>query len=270
MRCAQCGAEIVRSARGRPRRYCGRACQARAYRARRDGTRRARPVERGPRVPLERPALVRAAVELADAEGLDAVSMRALAARVDAAATALYRHVSGKDDLVTAMVELVLAEYQPSPAAGWRALVEHEARQEWALYQRHPWVLGVLASTRPPLGRPVLAAVDRFLAALPDLPARTAMSVYLLVSGYVQGMAATAVGGAEAARESGVGDRQWWAAQRGKLAGALGSGWYPWLAELADDPVDLRAWFDFGLQRVLDGIGVFLSTGSPALGPTAQ
>ncbi|ROP41633.1 TetR/AcrR family transcriptional regulator [Saccharothrix texasensis] len=268
MQCAQCGAEITHPTRGRPRRYCGRSCQARAYRARKDGTVPRRSfVDSGAAAPLDRDLVVRAAIRLADDEGLAAVSMRLVAARLGASTMSLYRHVSGKDDLVTAMVDTVLADHRPPPpgATGWRALLDHEAREEWALYRRHPWSLAALGTTRPPLGRSVLETVDRFLAALP-LDHRTALSVYLLVSGYVQGTAMMAVAESEAVRDTGVSARGWWHDRLGRLAGVVGSNRYPWLTELAADPptpADLEGWFDFGLRRVLDGIAAFLEPDEP-------
>ncbi|GAA1293812.1 TetR/AcrR family transcriptional regulator [Saccharothrix xinjiangensis] len=268
MRCAQCGAEITHPARGRPRRYCGRACQARAYRARKDGAATERSfVDKAVPVPVDRDLVVRTAIRLADDEGLATVSMRLVAARLGTSTMSLYRHVSGKDDLVTAMVDTVLAEHRPPQprATGWRALLEHEAREEWSLYRRHPWSLTALATTRPPLGRSVLETVDRFLSALP-LDHRTALSVYLLVSGYVQGTAMMAVAEFEAVRDTGVSARGWWHDRLGRLAGAVGSNRYPWLTELATDPptpADLEGWFDFGLRRVLDGIAAFLDPDDP-------
>ena len=168
MLCAQCGRAIVSAGRGRPRRYCGRACQARAYRARRDGS-----VSRAPSRPvppphpseLSRARVVHAAIRLADADGIEAVSMRVLAARLGVATMALYRHVSGKDDLVEAMVDTLLAEsWEPGDQGwGWRVLLEHEARQEWELYRRHPWLVAVLSTARPPLGPGLLEAIGRSL-----------------------------------------------------------------------------------------------------------
>lgn len=270
MRCAQCGAELTRATRGRPRRYCGRACQARAYRARKDGGPDRRTfVDRAGPAPLDRELVVRTAIRLADAEGLRAVSMRLVAARLGTSTMSLYQHVSRKDDLVTAMVDTVLAEHRPPPprTTGWRALLDHEAREEWALYQRHPWSLTALATTRPPLGRAVLETVDRFLAVLAGhgLDHRTGLEVYLLVSGYVQGTALMAVAEHEAVRDTGVSADHWWHARLGRLAGAIGSNRYPWLTELAADPptaADLDGWFDFGLRRVLDGIAALLEPGS--------
>jgi AcrR family transcriptional regulator len=274
-RCAQCGSEFAMADRGRPRRYCSRACQARAYRTRKDNGRahRRTPQAATPtlRAELDRHTIVRNAIRLADAEGLEAVSMRGLAARSGVAVMTLYRHVSGKDDLVSAMVDAVCAERRQHAVPGdhWRTRLEHEAWQERELYRRHPWALPALATMRPPLGKSVLANVDRSMTALAGegLDPGTALSVYLLVSGYVQGAAMLEFAESEAVRDTGVSSTRWWSAQLGRLAGAVGSGRYPWLTALAEnsgstpgpDETDLRAWFDFGLQRVLDGVAVFLA-----------
>ncbi|WP_202885960.1 TetR/AcrR family transcriptional regulator C-terminal domain-containing protein [Kribbella sandramycini] len=207
--------------------------------------------------------VVRAAVALADAEGLDAVTIGLLARRTGVSARSLYRHVSGRDELVTAMVDAVLAAPRPAPptGGGWRALVEHEARQEWSLYRRHPWALRALATTRPPLGVGVLAAVDRYFAALDALDHQSALAAYLTVSGYVQGMAMLTAAEADATRDTGVTNPQWWSTHLAKLAGAVDSGRYPWLTTLAQSaatqPTNLDTWFDFGLARVLDGLATY-------------
>lgn len=268
MRCAQCGAELAVAGRGRPRRYCGRACQARAYRARKDGVginRRSAARSRAA-TEINRGGVVRAAIRLADAEGMSAVSMQRVAAQLEVAAMTLYRHVRSKNELVTAMVDAVLTEQSPRARPGdWRVQLEDQARQEWQLYQRHPWVLPVLASTRPPLGSAVLAVIDRSMTTLTGrgLDHRAAMSTYLLVSGYVQGMALLVAAESQAVRDTGVRAETWWSSARsGRFAGLVDSGWYSWLTELAGDELSgadaVENWFDFGLQRVLDGIAVFL------------
>ncbi|MFT7841700.1 TetR/AcrR family transcriptional regulator C-terminal domain-containing protein [Saccharothrix sp. BKS2] len=259
MGCAQCGTVITPSGRGRPRRCCGRACQARAYRARRD---HGRPSRRPPPERPDRTSVVRAAIALADAEGLGALSPDVLARRLGIPVTSLRRHVPSREALLTAVVDAVLAEHRPVRSPDWRVVLEHEAREEWARYRRHPWAVAVLATTRPPLGPGVLATVDRFLAALSGhgLDHRTALSVYLLVSGYAQGLATTAAAEHDAARDTGVTVRRWWTARLGRLAGAIGTGRHPWLAvDPATPDVDLDAEFDFGLARVLDGVEVFLA-----------
>ncbi|MFC9894812.1 TetR/AcrR family transcriptional regulator [Nocardia sp. NPDC127579] len=189
-RCVVCGAEVEHPVRGRRRRYCSRSCQARAYRARR----RAVPAQRrNPPRRLTTVAVVRAAVALADREGLEGLSMRRLAMELGVATAGLYRHFSDRDALLAEMAELTLAELAP-PAPevlGWRAVLAHEARGEWQLYRRHPWMLPVLAQTRPPMGPTLLDSLERPFAALhyPGMPPKDLITAYLAVSGLVQGLA---------------------------------------------------------------------------------
>ncbi|MEZ5096070.1 MAG: TetR/AcrR family transcriptional regulator [Nocardioides sp.] len=95
------------------------------------------------REPLSRPVVVAAAVALADAEGLDAVSMRRLAERLGVVPMALYKHVADKDDLVDAMVDQLIAELDPPPPPsgrdGWLAAVRGTIRSARAAVLRHPW-----------------------------------------------------------------------------------------------------------------------------------
>ncbi|GAA2661737.1 hypothetical protein GCM10010428_08220 [Actinosynnema pretiosum subsp. pretiosum] len=254
---------------------------------------------------------MRAAIELADAEGLGALSMRALAARTGVATMSLYRHVTGRADLIAAMVDAVLVEARelwrerswgvgdgrrapagsrapaggrapggggapgggaasgggaPSGGAaggpGWREVLEREAREEWLLYWEHPWALGALATSRPPLGPQLIAVVDRYLVALAGrgVDHATGLSVCLLVSGYVQGMALLLVSESEQTRDTGVSGPQWWGARGGWLDAAD----FPWVRELASGAPpgerDLNEWFDFGLARVLDGVALLVES----------
>ncbi|MEV0790869.1 TetR/AcrR family transcriptional regulator [Kribbella sp. NPDC050459] len=209
---------------------------------------------------------MRAAVALADREGLDAVSMGGLARHAGVSEASLYRHLSGYNELVTRMTDAVLSAPRADPpsGAGWRDLLEHEARQEWALYREHPWALQALATTRPPLGAGVLAAVDRYFGALPDLEPQAGLSIYLLVSGYVQGMATLIAAEDHASRTTGISNPQWWTTHLGKIAGAVDTDRYPWLTALADGATSQAAqvdtWFSFGLSRVLDGVAQYLVT----------
>ncbi|MFD2350304.1 TetR family transcriptional regulator [Nonomuraea ferruginea] len=106
------------------------------------------PRRRGPRPSgqpdgeLSRDRVVRAAIELADAEGLDALSMRGVAARLGVATMTIYRYVAGKEELVLLMADAAFGElgYPGEPRAGWRAQVERAARTLWAVHRRHPWL----------------------------------------------------------------------------------------------------------------------------------
>ena len=139
-----------------------------------------------------------------------------------------------------------------------------------AALPRHPWLLEVLASTRPPLNAAVQRAIDRPMATLTDqgLHPETALSAYLLISGYVQGAALLPTAEQRAVHGGDAAGRRFWARRSGELAGAVESGRFPWLTALAATPAaagptdaDLDAWFDFGLGlgRVLDGVDVFIA-----------
>src|SRR4051795_5156750 len=93
---------------------------------------------RGPRPNLTHDQIARAAVEIADAEGLTAVSMRHLAERLGIATMGLYRYVTGKDEVYELMLDAVATEIE-LPDAEWRAVAESYARQLRALGLRHPW-----------------------------------------------------------------------------------------------------------------------------------
>ncbi len=137
--------------------------------------------------------ITRTAVALADHTGLDGLSMRRLAGELGVATAALYRHFPDRKHLLAAMAELVLAEIPEPPGdlTDWRARLRHEALQEWLLYRRHPWMLPVLARSRPPLGPALFDTLERAMSALDELRlSRTdLLAAYLSCSGLVQGLA---------------------------------------------------------------------------------
>ena len=98
---------------------------------------------------LSRDAIVHAALELADLEGVDAVSMRAVAKRLDVEAMSLYNHVRNKDDMLDGMVDLVFAEFH-SPVIGsdWMDEMRERCRSGRRVMTRHPWAIGLMDSRR--------------------------------------------------------------------------------------------------------------------------
>jgi DNA-binding transcriptional regulator YhcF (GntR family) len=102
---------------------------------------------------LTRERIVAAAIRVADAEGLAQLSMRRIATELGTAPMSLYRHVSGKDELLVSMMDSVLGE-DPLPARppkGWRARLELSSRLQWQGFRRHPWLAPALSITRPQL-----------------------------------------------------------------------------------------------------------------------
>ncbi len=98
---------------------------------------------------LSRDGIVRAAVEVADAHGLAAVSMRSVAKRLDVEAMSLYNHVRNKDDMLDGMVDVVFDEFH-SPAAGsdWITEMRERSRSGRQVMTRHPWAIGLMDSRR--------------------------------------------------------------------------------------------------------------------------
>lgn len=112
-----------------------------------------------PRQPLTRDRALREAVALADAEGLEAVSMRHLAARLDVVPMALYKHVANKDDLLGGMIDTLIDMYDPPGGTDWQQAVRGRILSARRVLLAHPWARRAIESrtTRTPT---VLAYMD--------------------------------------------------------------------------------------------------------------
>ncbi|MEH0844631.1 TetR/AcrR family transcriptional regulator [Micromonospora sp. CPCC 205711] len=226
-----------------------------------------KPSRRGGDLSVDR--IVRAAIEVADTEGLAALSMRRVAERLGVGTMSLYTHVPGKGELLDVMLDTVYGETaRPREVpGGWRARLEQIARENWALYLRHPWLLQV-ATTRPPLGPNVTAKYDYELRAvegigLTDLEMD---AVVTLVDGYVHGAVRGAVEAAQAAQRTGMTDEQWWRAHAPYLEQAMDPRRFPTAARVGaaagqeyQGPSDPARAFEFGLARILDGVAVLIA-----------
>jgi AcrR family transcriptional regulator len=223
---------------------------------------RARP-PRGPRPGLSLERIVEAAVRIATAEGLAAVSMNRVADELGAGTMALYRYVGAKDELLTLMVDAALGPAPGVPPGGWRTGLEAWARSYVDVLRRAPWVVRVPIGG-PPITPNNVAWFDRGLRALRDtaLEAGERLSVLILLSGYVRNQAGLEADLAEAFSAS-DGTAGKVAASYGTLLATLTDAErYPALHELLaegtfdEDPeaYDRDAEFEFGLQRFLDGI----------------
>lgn len=213
---------------------------------------------------LSQESVVRVAIELADADGLPALSMRRIAAELGVSTMALYRYVGGKDALVLQMVETAIGDF-PFPAkrpSDWRAAIEQAARLQWAAYRRHLWLASAVTLNRPQY-LPKLAmhtdAVLRAVAGL-DVDASTAMYAAITVFGYVRGVALNLEPEAQAEQDTGVTADEWAALQADRLADLIRTGGLAGFQALADFDFDydLDQLFDFGLKVLLDGLAVTL------------
>lgn len=119
-----------------------------------------------PRTPLTRERVLRTAIDLADRQGLDALSMRKLAKAVGVEAMSLYNHVANKDDLLDGIIDLVVAEiYVPRADGDWRAELRRRATSAHEVLLRHRWATGLLGS-RVNVGPAMLRYIDATLACL--------------------------------------------------------------------------------------------------------
>jgi DNA-binding transcriptional regulator YhcF (GntR family) len=212
---------------------------------------------------VTRERIVRAAVEIADAEGLSELTMRGLADRLGMATMSLYRHVAGKDDLVLLMIEAVIDEFPlpEEPPDGWRARLEASARLQWVGYRAHPWMAGVTSLTRPLPSASLLRHTEWVMAALAGtrLDATAKMHVHTLVYSYVQGIAANLELERQAQAATGLSADEFMAGQEEHLRWVAESGEYRAFAEVVveldgDFDLDLDRLFEFGLARLLDGL----------------
>jgi DNA-binding transcriptional regulator YhcF (GntR family) len=213
---------------------------------------------------LTRDRIVRAAIEIADQEGIGALSMRRVAANLGVATMSLYRHVPGKDELTLFMVDAAASDF-PFPAtrpAGWRPALEYAARLLWTVFRRHPWAAEALSMTRPQLLPNLLHYAEWTLGALEEtgLDANTTMDIYLTVFGHVRGTALNLQAEAQAEQDTGLTADEWTNTQEPALRDMVATGDYPAFERIVqqDYDFDLDRLFDFGLTRLLDGIAVLL------------
>jgi AcrR family transcriptional regulator len=141
------------------------------------------------REPLSRERAARAAVDLADAEGIDALTMRRLARELGVEAMSLYHHVANKSDLLDAMVDLVFSEIElPTDDTDWTAAMRRRARSVRTVLLRHRWAIGIMESRRSP-GPATLRHHDAVIGCCRRAGFSVAMSAHAfsLLDSYVYG-----------------------------------------------------------------------------------
>jgi AcrR family transcriptional regulator len=211
-------------------------------------------IRRGPKPVLTLADLVRAAIALVDARGLDSLTMANVAGRLDVTTMALYRYVPGKHELMELMSDEVMGAPPAAFEGGWRAQVERWARAYLAILSGRPWLLHVV-ERRTTLGPNTLAWLNSAIAAFSTsgLPDRDIVAAVLLVDGHVRSTAQL-LKGAPATPQ--------WAENFGRvLMQAQADPRYATLTRLvqsgafapaAEDGAPIP--FEFGLQRILDGL----------------
>ncbi|WP_327384263.1 TetR/AcrR family transcriptional regulator C-terminal domain-containing protein [Streptomyces sp. NBC_01207] len=214
-----------------------------------------------PELTLDR--IVRAAIDIADAEGLAGLSMRGVAARLGVAAMSTYRYVPSKEDLILLMADAAFGEesYPAEAPAHWRARIEVGARTLWGLYRKHPWLAQISSLTRPLLLPNLLVHGEWMLAALDGhgLDPTTLFDIHVLLYSHVQGLAVHMEMEANAEAATGQSEDQWMDSRAPVLQELVDSGRYPTFAKVVgsfEGRYDLRldALFELGLGALLDGL----------------
>lgn len=210
---------------------------------------------------LSREQIVRAAIELLDADGVDGLSMRRLGARLGSGATSVYWHVGNKDNLVGLAADAVFGEVElPDPeSAGWREALAASSRGLRATIVRHPWLVPVLGS-HPEIHGPHGARYQNHMLTACELagftgsdPDWAGSTVFSFVIGAVWGEASAP---GSSASDTAVGDARESARDFPRLVARIE-------ALAGSDPALVREQsFEFGLRAVLDGLAARLTATS--------
>ncbi|MEV7436933.1 TetR/AcrR family transcriptional regulator C-terminal domain-containing protein [Streptomyces griseoviridis] len=213
---------------------------------------------RGPKPALSLGRIARAGIEIAEAEGLAAVSMQRVAGLLDVTKMALYRYVPGKTELVALMVETAIGEAAPPDGScyGWREQLSDWACRLVSVFEQHPWLLDATVGPRI-MGPRELSWMEQALAALDgtDFSGAERLDAVLLLAGHVRGI----VQQARAAGQAGNPEAQL-IVTLGELMQAHGEDYPALTAALASATQHggQNRGFEFGLQRILDGLGLLI------------
>ncbi|WP_191272634.1 TetR/AcrR family transcriptional regulator [Nocardiopsis terrae] len=225
--------------------------------------------KRGPKPKLSRAAIVDAAIALADAEGLDAVSMQRVAKRLGYTTMSLYRHVDSKDDLLTLMWDVAMSERPPGPRTDgdWRAGIEAWCQGVADQYREHPWYV-YISKPGPPTGPNGLRWMEAGLRELNSsgLTPAESLQILLLLDTTLHDLLRMDNDRELAAQKSGIpldeSEREWLAS----LHQVLDPQEFPTITRTIDagtfekGPPDaaLSEELRFPVQRILDGVEAYV------------
>jgi AcrR family transcriptional regulator len=207
-----------------------------------------------PRTPLSRGRVLRAALALADAGGIDSLTMRRLGEELGVEAMSLYKHVANKSDLLDGMTDAVFGEIElPSPGDEWRGAMRDRAVSARAVLNRHPWATALMSSRTSP-GPATLHHHDTVIGTLlaAGFPIPLAAHAFSAIDSYIYGFALqeatlpfeTAEDAAEVAQA---------------MFARMAADQYPHLTQFTVQHVlqpgyDYADEFEYGLDLLLDGL----------------
>lgn len=200
---------------------------------------------------LTRERVLRAAMEMADEVGVEAMTMRSLGQRLGVEAMSLYNHVANKDDVLDAIVDMAVAEIEPTATTGdWRAAIRAGALSANEVLRRHPWACALWFQRYPGPAR--IRYMEGLLACLgrSRLPDEIAHHAYHVIDTYIVGFTAQQ-------RTFTIGADELEVAAKGFL-GELSADEHPHVIahvheHLSPTPAGTSA-FEFGLDLILDGL----------------
>jgi AcrR family transcriptional regulator len=234
---------------------------------------------RGPKPALSRADVVEAAISIAAKEGLAALTMHAVAKQLGFTTMALYRYFPNKEALIDASVDTAmgLPPQRNDPRLGWRKEVKLWAYAKRQMLCARPW-LAELPFVAAPHGPNWLSWHEAFLQTIVDtgLSPEDMMDMLSIVHGYVGGSSDTAISLARS-RSRGISDAQWAQAVSADLRRAINDPRYPMLSSIFSSasggisaasqlparsgrPRTMDESFEFGLERVLDGIQHYMDS----------
>jgi AcrR family transcriptional regulator len=206
---------------------------------------------------LTRERVLRAAISLADRDGIESLSMRKLGQKLGVEAMSLYNHVRNKVDMLDGMVDLVFSEIDlPASGVDWRTAMRKRAISARQVLLRHPWAIGLMESRATP-GPATLRHHDSVLGSLrtAGFSIDMAAHAYSILDGYIYGFTLTELtlpfsNSGETARVAEIAET---------ILEDFRPGEYPHLAEMAVDRATKPGYnygdeFEYGLDLILDGI----------------
>lgn len=227
------------------------------------------PPQRGPKPTLTVERIARTGVEMADEEGLAALSMQRIADRLGVGTMSLYTYIPDKNSLLEVMFDLAFENTTPVAAdTNWREFLTQGATAIMSAYQRHPWALQIFVGG-PPLGPCQLRFLEAALQALSDtgLDGDAKLEALMSFSSFLRGAAHLSVGISEHARRSGLTKEELETEYTKAYTRVLHPDEFPATHQLLtttppgrSEPEPDDYGFKFGLDRLLDGIEQYIET----------
>ncbi|MFE5857372.1 TetR/AcrR family transcriptional regulator C-terminal domain-containing protein [Streptomyces sp. NPDC056500] len=228
---------------------------------------------RGPAPTHSREEIAAVAIKIADADGLEAASVRNIARNLDAGAMTLYRYLPTKEDLWAVMIDEATVFEPQEPTGDLRADLIVLARRRRQKFLRHPWLAPLLA-TRPIIGPNYLRGMERDLAVLGGcgLSIDDTIDVLNLIYSWVSGAVQAELTERANANESGVDRHSWRMRMKPYLVSLLATGEFPYLSKMTEaaEIAEADEQFETGLGIILGGIEARYSTSENNRSSTAD